>query len=480
MRILGIIASPRDLAPLDVAGERTAHRAGARPGRRQRPGAPRLARAGLSAQPPTGPSRWQLPRHPLRRAQRLHRGRQRGHLPRGPRRRQRRSRSTRRCSPTCCRTRTLLRLVVLNSCEGARTTLTDPYAGVATTLVQLGVPAVVAMQFEISDRAAIVFAEELYTNLIGRRDPIDAVGGRGPQGDLQRRRQGRVGDAGAVRARPRRRAVPLRRGARVDAAVDARAAAARVTASTGAALAAAAGDRRRGGRRGRADRRSWCGWCGRRPTSTSRDDHDDTSTSAPPVRTELGFPQVRVGDDGAVVVALQRLLGVQGPPGAGDRVLRRRHRGSRQGARAGDQHPARRHRRPGDVAAARAPRSAAATAARPCSPPRSCCSSAGFDITPDDRFTNGTQDLVVQFQQRQGLPVDGIVDIDTWRVLLALAFQGQNPPLAAGPPTTTATTAATSVAPTTSVAPSTTYARPPRARESAAGRGTATAGRRPW
>src|SRR6476646_1471040 len=67
-----------------------------------------------------------------------------------------------------------LRLVVLNSCEGARTTLTDPYAGVATTLVQLGVPAVVAMQFEISDRAAIVFAEELYTNLISRRDPIDA------------------------------------------------------------------------------------------------------------------------------------------------------------------------------------------------------------------------------------------------------------------------------------------------------------------
>ena len=68
----------------------------------------------------------------------------------------------------------VLRLVVLNSCEGARTTFTDPYAGVATTLVQLGVPAVVAMQFEISDRAAIVFAEELYTNLIARRDPIDA------------------------------------------------------------------------------------------------------------------------------------------------------------------------------------------------------------------------------------------------------------------------------------------------------------------
>ncbi len=68
-----------------------------------------------------------------------------------------------------------LRLVVLNSCEGARTTLTDPYAGVATTLVQLGVPAVVAMQFEISDDAALLFAEELYTNLVGRQDPIDAA-----------------------------------------------------------------------------------------------------------------------------------------------------------------------------------------------------------------------------------------------------------------------------------------------------------------
>ena len=69
----------------------------------------------------------------------------------------------------------VLRLVVLNSCEGARTTLTDPFAGVATTLIHLGVPAVVAMQFEISDEAAILFAEELYTNLIGRQDPIDAA-----------------------------------------------------------------------------------------------------------------------------------------------------------------------------------------------------------------------------------------------------------------------------------------------------------------
>ena len=68
-----------------------------------------------------------------------------------------------------------LRLVVLNSCSAARTTLTEPYAGVATTLVQLGVPAVVAMQFPISDAAAITFGEELYTNLIARQEPIDAA-----------------------------------------------------------------------------------------------------------------------------------------------------------------------------------------------------------------------------------------------------------------------------------------------------------------
>lgn len=70
---------------------------------------------------------------------------------------------------------TSLRLVVLNSCKGARTTLTDPFSGIATSLVALGLPAVVAMQFSISDEAAIVFAEELFTSLVGRQYPIDAA-----------------------------------------------------------------------------------------------------------------------------------------------------------------------------------------------------------------------------------------------------------------------------------------------------------------
>lgn len=55
-----------------------------------------------------------------------------------------------------------LRLVVLNACEGARTSAEDPYTGVAQTLVRQGIPAVLAMQFEIFENAAITLAREFY------------------------------------------------------------------------------------------------------------------------------------------------------------------------------------------------------------------------------------------------------------------------------------------------------------------------------
>jgi hypothetical protein len=55
-----------------------------------------------------------------------------------------------------------LRLVVLNACEGARSDVTDPFAGTAQSLIQQGIPAVIAMQFEITDTAAITFSHELY------------------------------------------------------------------------------------------------------------------------------------------------------------------------------------------------------------------------------------------------------------------------------------------------------------------------------
>ena len=55
-----------------------------------------------------------------------------------------------------------LRLAVLNACDGARGSRTDQFSGVAQSLLQQGVPAVVAMQFEISDDAALTFAREFY------------------------------------------------------------------------------------------------------------------------------------------------------------------------------------------------------------------------------------------------------------------------------------------------------------------------------
>jgi len=41
-------------------------------------------------------------------------------------------------------------------------------------LVQQGIPAVIAMQFEISDRAAIIFSQEFYTALADSF-PVDAA-----------------------------------------------------------------------------------------------------------------------------------------------------------------------------------------------------------------------------------------------------------------------------------------------------------------
>jgi hypothetical protein len=67
-----------------------------------------------------------------------------------------------------------LRLVVLNACEGARPDPTDPFSGTAQSLVQQGTPAVVAMQFEITDLAAISFASELYA-AIADNYPLDAA-----------------------------------------------------------------------------------------------------------------------------------------------------------------------------------------------------------------------------------------------------------------------------------------------------------------
>lgn len=70
-----------------------------------------------------------------------------------------------------------IRLIVLNACETATGTgeeSLDPFSGMAHATVMAGVPAVVAMQFPISDRAAITFASRFYL-LLSQGYPVDAA-----------------------------------------------------------------------------------------------------------------------------------------------------------------------------------------------------------------------------------------------------------------------------------------------------------------
>ena len=66
-----------------------------------------------------------------------------------------------------------LRLAVLNACDGAKCGAVDPFSGVAGALVRHGIPAVVAMQSEIRDEAAIGFAIGFYDALAAGQ-PVDA------------------------------------------------------------------------------------------------------------------------------------------------------------------------------------------------------------------------------------------------------------------------------------------------------------------
>ena len=74
-----------------------------------------------------------------------------------------------------------LRLVFLNACSTGATPERSgphPYTGVAAALINNGVPAVVAMQFPISDQAAIDFARTFYFR-ISQGLPVDAAAAEG-------------------------------------------------------------------------------------------------------------------------------------------------------------------------------------------------------------------------------------------------------------------------------------------------------------
>ena len=65
-----------------------------------------------------------------------------------------------------------LRLVVLNACQTATTDNLDAYSGMAQGLVQQEASAVVAMQFPITDGAAIAFTNEFY-GALADGEPVD-------------------------------------------------------------------------------------------------------------------------------------------------------------------------------------------------------------------------------------------------------------------------------------------------------------------
>lgn len=67
-----------------------------------------------------------------------------------------------------------LRLVFLNSCMGATASRVDPFGGVAQSLIRRGVPAVIAMQFPIPDKAAVALSRHFYRYLAAGQ-PVDAA-----------------------------------------------------------------------------------------------------------------------------------------------------------------------------------------------------------------------------------------------------------------------------------------------------------------
>ena len=311
-----------------------------------------------------------------------------------------------------------LRLVVLNSCEGARTTLTDPYAGVATTLVRLGVPAVVAMQFEISDGAAILFAEELYTNLIGRQDPIDAAIGEARKAiyaEIDNVEWATpvlfLSDPDVELFRFEVEAAPL-------PAPD-------PPGSPGAepqSLAATV-----------PGRRPWWPWAAAAAAIgviavgvlllwRSFDDDAPTgalaTTTATTTPQVAAFPSVPIGSEGTLVEVIQRLLSQRGfavdPTGFFDDATEAAVREFEDSVGI-----------PADGLVARltwqqlvvpVKRGQEGEAVRAL---QILLTANGIPHEPDGQFTLDVQEDVVAFQRANGLGVDGIGDVDTWRILLA-------------------------------------------------------------
>jgi CHAT domain-containing protein len=67
-----------------------------------------------------------------------------------------------------------LQLAFLNACSSGETSTAEPFRGIAQILLQQGIPAVIAMQSDITDEAAIILTHAFYQALADRC-PVDAA-----------------------------------------------------------------------------------------------------------------------------------------------------------------------------------------------------------------------------------------------------------------------------------------------------------------
>lgn len=68
-----------------------------------------------------------------------------------------------------------MRLAVLNSCEGARASKSNLYSSIGAILTRRGIPAVVSMQYDITDIAALEFSRCFYDSLANGMSVEEAV-----------------------------------------------------------------------------------------------------------------------------------------------------------------------------------------------------------------------------------------------------------------------------------------------------------------
>ncbi|MGH8897459.1 MAG: CHAT domain-containing protein [Egibacteraceae bacterium] len=171
LRILGMVASPADLAPLDVEQERV--RLGSALARLEEAGRVQVSwvqgQTWSDLQGALHEQRWHV----------LHfigHGRLDRRVGEGFVAFADENGATARLGATklgqLLRTCPSLRLVVLNSCDTGRASGDDRFSSTAAVLARTGIPAVAAMQFEISDQAAIRFASASYQAVAAGR-PVD-------------------------------------------------------------------------------------------------------------------------------------------------------------------------------------------------------------------------------------------------------------------------------------------------------------------